>query len=89
MCRIDDVMRHHYVRSQDGDRLSDIYFQHLEGPYCTESNFSHDDGNEEGDYIADAPEEEENRTFLALIELRYAQTLSGAIDQEHSQMYSH
>jgi hypothetical protein len=89
MCRIDDVMRHHYVRSQNGERLSDIYFQHLEGLYGIGSNFSHDGGNEEDDYIADAPEEDENRTFLALIEQRYAHTLSGEINQEHSQSDSH
>jgi hypothetical protein len=91
MCKIEDVMRHHYVRSQNGERLSNIYFEHLEGLYDSGST-SNDittssDGAEE--FQEDTTEVDENNTFLSLIEQRYAHTLSGVIDQEHNQNGSH
>jgi hypothetical protein len=84
-------MRHHYVRSQNGERLSNIYFEHLEGLYgmgSISNDITHrGDGEEE--FHADATEVDENSTFLSLIEQRYAHTLSGIIDQEHDQNGSH
>ena len=80
-------MRHHYVRSQRGEKLSEIYFEHLEGLYGRHSNIADGDDDEES---SEKREDDENsRTFLTLIEQRYAHALEGTIDQEHCESSSH
>jgi hypothetical protein len=80
-------MRHHYVRSQNGERLSNIYFDYLEGLYSsgfTTEDITHSSDGAEG-FNEDTTEVDDNSTLLSLIEQRYAYTLSGVIDQEHDQ----
>jgi hypothetical protein len=78
MCKIDDVMRHHYVRSQRGEKLSEIYFEHLEVLYGRKSNIV--DGEEDEETSEPSDDNEGLRTFLSLIKQRYAQALEGSID---------
>jgi hypothetical protein len=74
-------MRHHYVRSQRGEKLSEIYFVHLDGLGGRNSNIV--DGEEDEETSETRDDNEDNRTFLSLIEQIYAHALEGSIDQEH------
>jgi hypothetical protein len=87
MCKIDDIMRHHYVRSQIGEKLSEIYFEHLEGLYSRNSNAVDEEEDEETSETRD--DNEYSRNFLSLIEQRYAHALEGSIDQEHCESAAH
>jgi hypothetical protein len=81
LCKIEDVMRHHYVRSRNGERLSDIYFEHLERHYAPDEpeDAALDDDCSDEDTLHLSPCEDENRTFLSLIEQRYGHAISGAV----------
>jgi hypothetical protein len=80
-------MRHHYVRSQRGEKLSKIYFEHLEGLYGRNSNTVDEEEDEETSETRD--DNEDSRPFLSLIEQRYAHALEGSIDQEHCESAGH
>jgi hypothetical protein len=80
--KVEDVMCHHYVRSQNCERLSNIYFEHLKGLYDSGSTSNDITNSSDGaeEIQEDTTEMDENSTFLSLIEQRYAHTLSGVID---------